>query len=209
MTDSEKVMIALQIITLAVLTVTCIIMMLSVRKQEMSNRFDAVTRIHERLASETSYKLRRYLHTHFEDLLCSVENKLHQSSDKTVEDFNQSLYTIQNVVDNYSALDAVEMILMDFDILAVPFWLKIKSARKCAKAYFPVLLHTARVLMPFIGIQQQLRRKQKPPERYYKSFYLCLLRELGILEDVTIKRYINTYNIEIPANPWDVIMENR
>jgi len=175
----------------------------------MSNRFDAVTRIHERLASETSYKLRRYLHTHFEDLLCSVESEFYQSPDKTVEDFIQSLNKIQNVVDNYSALDAVEMILMDFDILAVPFWLKIESAQKCAKAYTPVLLHTARVLMPFIGIQQQLRRKKKLPERYYKSFYLCLLRELGILEDATIKRHISRYKIEMPANPWDVTMENR
>jgi hypothetical protein len=89
--------------------------------------------------------------------------------------FNEKLSECQAPVRNINALEAVEWTLLDFDVIVLPIWLGIKPAREVAKTYKPVLERTAKEIIPFVVIHQQLRGNPK-----YKMYYFYLFRELNI-----------------------------
>lgn len=196
--------------TAVVLTITLMVLIFYtiatyrlLNQQKEANSFAAVTRMHERLTNETSYKLRRYLHSKFEQHFDEAFDAFSSTHPQTLLAFNQLLDSKISGVNHYTALDAVEMVLMDFDMIALTYWLDIKAAKDLARAYRTVLKYTAPAIMPFVGMQQKLRLEKTPPEEYYKSFYLCLLRELKILKDQSVQRSINRFRIDIPESPWE------
>lgn len=162
-----------------------------------ANAFTTLTTIHERLTNRVSYEIRGYLHTCFARDLVKVTLKvlgdnyvtneagtnivdvdkvksLQKDEDK-LHEFNKELKACKTTVRNVNALEAVEWTLLDFDVIALPIWMGIKPAKEVARAYKPVLERTAKEIIPFVAIHQQLRGNPK-----YKMHYLYLLRELNI-----------------------------
>lgn len=184
---------------------------------QQANTFSAITRVNERLTRLKNYKIRGYLHAGFMDHLVaatrevlgleyvSEHNKsgtvnirkvlsdLREDSNKVVEfntrlDLQPALFRGVTSID-MSALDAVEQTLMHFDMIALPYSLKIESAEKLAQAYEPVLRRTASAILPFVAIQLKLRGSNDPG---YKRYYLYLLERLGI----------PLQGIRAPEDPW-------
>jgi hypothetical protein len=164
------------------------------KKSRQANEFSVITSIHERLSSDKSYRIRGYLHSDFSSHLARavtnilgkqyviggrvdvtrVLSSLKEDLDKQAE-FNRKLKKQKTSVDRVSALEAVELTLLDFDLLAVPFYLGIEPAQVPAEVWKNVLEATAKEILPFVAIQRQLRGD---PE--YKKHYLYLLNELKI-----------------------------
>lgn len=163
-------------------------------ESRQANEFSVITSIHERLSTDRSYRMRSYLYNQFtENLVKIVLDVLGEEyvvgkcvdvkkvvSDLKVDankknEFNKKLKDIQSDIAGISALEIVEFILLDFDLLAVPFYRGIKSVRDAAEAWKTVLETTAKEILPFIAIQQKLLDDPK-----YKMHYLHLLRELNV-----------------------------
>lgn len=188
------------------------------KELKQANTFNAITRVHERLANFESYKIRGYLHAGFIDHLVLAASKLLENKyvsgigkqakvdvskvlDELRED-NDQLLKFNAELDSHpasfrgyrsidvSALDAVEQTLVDFDLIAIPYSLGINSAKKLAEAYEPVLRRTSTAILPFVAIQLMLRGSNDPG---YKRYYLYLLKELKI----------PLQGIPAPDNPWD------
>ncbi len=162
-----------------------------------ANAFTTLTAIHERLTNRVSYEIRRYLLTNFANDLAKVtinvlgakyvtnkagkyrvdveKVKSLQKDNSMLHKFNEELGACQTPNPNVTALDAVEWTLLDFDVIALPFWMGIEPAKEVAGAYKPILERTGEEIIPFVAIHQQLRGDPK-----YKMHYLYLLRELNI-----------------------------
>ena len=170
-----------------------------------SNVFDATHRINERLTDPMHYRWRVYVHAQFMqqlvaaareilggEYITSVDGKETVNVSKVLRElteddlklgrFNEALrirvaeYTGFTSTDA-SSLDAVEGVLTDFDLIAIPFCMGYELGRKVALAYEPILRSTAAKLLPFVAIQTKLRGQKDPT---YKSPYLHLLAGLGI-----------------------------
>ena len=74
--------------------------------------------------------------------------------------------------EDISALEAIELTLMDFDLVAVPFDMRIGTARKLADRWKPVITATAEHIVPFIRNELLWRSDW----RTYKSQYLRLVK---------------------------------
>ena len=148
--------------------------------------FDATTRINERLTGTMHYRWRVYLHAQFmRQLVAAAKEKLGtdyvsivegqerinvskvlsdlEEGEKKLSEFNEALrirvaeHTGLTIPTDVSSLDAVEGVLTDFDLIAIPFCLGYELGRKVALAYEPVLRSTAPKLLPFVAIQTKLR----------------------------------------------------
>ena len=137
-----------------------------------ANTFAAITRVHERLSNVTSYRVRRYLLNEFPAILSKV-TEVALKKKYNVNQFNEMLMSKPTPVDGINARDAVELTLLDFDIIALPFSMRIESTREVAKAYKTVLETTAQVISSFVEIQMKLRGDPN-----YKIHYRNLLEEL-------------------------------
>jgi hypothetical protein len=166
------------------------------KKIRQANEFSVITIIHERLSTDRNYRIRGYLHSDFPSHLAkAVTNILGeqyvfgdrvdvtQVLSNLKEDqvkkraFNQELKEQGTSVHGISALEAVELTLLDFDLLAVPLCRRIEPARDAAEAWKIVLEATATEILPFVAVQRQLRGSSDPE---YKKHYLYLLHELKI-----------------------------
>jgi hypothetical protein len=182
------------IITLTVLTGTLIAVIYYVKattgiveQEKEANTFATITRVHERMSNETSYRLRRYLNNHFIEAFNEAEDKFNGSGkperDK-VKTFNKLLseYGIADPkLEGYTALDAAEMVFLDFDSIILPYWSNIRAAKELVRSYKPVLKKTAESLLPFMGKQLELRGKSDPE---YNWPYFCMLKKSGISKEV-------------------------
>lgn len=183
-----------------------------------ANTFNATTRVNERFTDPFHYRLRTYLHTEFmNDLVSATEKTLDrkyiasEANNETIDvakviaeleedqdklhDFNKTLRDKPAGFPGYtgildaSTLDAVEVVLMDFDLIALPFSLGYEAGKILAEAYKPVLSAIAPKILPFVAIQRKLRGSKDPT---YKGFYLYLLSEL----------HIPLMGISAPETPW-------
>lgn len=73
-----------------------------------------------------------------------------------------------------NALDRVERVITDFDIIAIPYLQDVEVMKEVAEEYRDILENTAELILPFVAIQRVLRG------RPYKKPYLRLLQALGI-----------------------------
>jgi len=163
-----------------------------------ANMFSALVTTHERLTNETSYRIRGFIYKEFPEYLretvknvfgeqfctsvseekrVNVSKVLKELRRDTVqrENFHERLNSYFTPVKGIRALEAVERILLDFDIIAIPFYMKIEAAKTVAEAYRPVIEAIAKEVLPFIAIQEILRDDPK-----YKRYFLILLQGLGI-----------------------------
>ncbi len=88
----------------------------------------------------------------------------------------------------FTALEAVESTLRDFDIIALPVYLGVGSAKQLAAAYRSDLQRTADAVLPFVAIEKRLRGSSDPD---YKKHYLKLLQQLGKLPE-ELKRKVES-----------------
>lgn len=163
-----------------------------------SHLFSALTTIHKQLSNVEQRNLRHYIYNTFpKDLATAVEivfdntyvsedsegNKcinvkklLGVRADSTkLKALNQNLEEKRiSTCENYSSLRAVESVLTEFDIIALPIDNNVKSAIGAAKAWKRVLSETAKSILPFVILQKRLRGDD------YKSHYLNMLRSLDI-----------------------------
>ena len=176
------------------------------QQQIESNKFSALTSIHERMARGRTKRLS--LHNYFrERLVNAVKSVLGtefvgpQGVDmgrlvacpklpSDVRTFNNQLDQKEMVkpalpaggMPTYdNALETVESVLTDFDIIALPFWEGIPAATTTLKAYGNVIENTAPLVLPFVLIQMRLR---DDPE--YKKHYVFMLKRLGVLEKMGV-----------------------
>lgn len=175
-----------------------------------ANTFSTIVEIHRRLCDEKSYAMRQYVHATFIGALRSSVDKVLgpeylimkdptqkisvervferlRESEKELTKFNTDLTRFKSDDGSYTALDAVERTLLDFDLIGLAVCMGIESAMKIAEAYRPVIQRTAKEILPFVAIQKQLRAGSDPE---YKKHYLCLLRKLGI----------DTQGVEVPCD---------
>jgi hypothetical protein len=108
--------------------------------------------------------------------VAKVLKDLSEDKNKNLE-FYQNLRAQPSSVDGVNAVEAVEWVMLDFDLVALPLYLGIESAREVAEAYRIVFEATAREILPFVAIQKKLRGTSDPK---YKMHYLYLLSELKI-----------------------------
>ena len=166
----------------------------TLRKMKESNDFSVITAFHSRLIDPISYESRGYLFERFKQDLCSVSQNIftndciksgsvdidwilknvNKDEEKEIE-FNTQLKKIPSGVSTMSSLVAVERVLLDFDLIAVPFCEGNESARLVAHAWKPVLEKTYESMLPFIAIKTRLRSHKS-----YKFYYLKLINDLGI-----------------------------
>ncbi len=185
-----------------------------------AQEFSATEQIHGRLTTLHSHAIRRYISTDFaqhlrealEDTpglthLCTGDtpptidvNKVLQlqwpeeegrkKREATHEKFKQELARRQSGVPDANAREAVEYLLLDMDLLAIPIWLGIRAAENVTRAYKPVLENTARAALPFVLLEGKLRAEED-----YKFHYLYMLLKLGYLEGVAKELKIDTTQI--------------
>jgi hypothetical protein len=166
------------------------------KKSRQANEFSVITSIHERLSSDKSYRIRGYLHSDFSSHLARAVAKVlgeqyvfgnHVDVKKVLSnlkedhtkkrELSQELKNQTTSVPGVSALEAVELTLLDFDLLAIPVYRGIEPAQDAAESWKIVLEATAKEILPFVAIQRQLRGSSDPE---YKKHYLYLLNELKI-----------------------------
>lgn len=163
-----------------------------------TNMFSSLVTTHERLTNETSYKIRGFIYKTFPECLAetvktifgeqfcmSANGKKHIDIRRILEglhgdavqreNFHERLNSYFTPVEGIRALEAVERILLDFDIIAIPFSMKIEAAKTLAEAYRPVIEAIAKEVIPFIAIQKKLRNDPN-----YKKHFLILLQGLKI-----------------------------
>ena len=186
-----------------------IVGIITLRKIQQANDFSVVSAVYARLNEEKSYKARRYLYSDFDQHLAEAAIKicdhecvvnghvvvekvlLHVEENREKEkDFNNALDKNQNVVADMSSLDAVERVLIDFDLIAIPYSKSNASAFLAAEAWEPVLRKTSKKILPFLSIKRKLRGKS---DRSYKYYYLNLL--------ATYHPKINLMGLTVPPIP--------
>jgi hypothetical protein len=164
------------------------------KKSRQANEFSVITSIHEKLSTDRSYSIRGYLYSGFPSHLARAVAKVlgeqyvfgnHVDVKKVLSnlkedhikkrELSQELKNQTTSVPGVSALEAVELTLLDFDLLAIPVYRGIEPAQDAAESWKIVLEATAKEILPFVAIQRQLRGD---PE--YKKHYLYLLNELKI-----------------------------
>jgi hypothetical protein len=179
------------------------------KKNRQASEFTVINSIQQRLNNQRSYRIRGYLHskfpTHLTESVKNIFNNIHISGEHvTVEEvlrdlkepqpkekeiaFIDELRNKETSIDKVKALEAVESTLLDFDLLAVPYYRNIEAVKDAAEMYKNVFQATAEKILPFVAIMQRLRCDRDP---YYKKHYICLLEELGI----------NTQGISVPCKP--------
>jgi hypothetical protein len=173
-----------------------IVGVITLRKIQQANDFSLITAVHARLNEEKSYQARRYLFSDFGQHLaeaakvicgheCVMNDHvvvekvlLHVKEDREKETaFNNVLSKRQNVVAGMSPLDAVERVILDFELIALPYSKNNASALVAAEAWEPVLRRTSEQILPFLAIKRRLRGEG---DRSYKYHYLNLLANFDI-----------------------------
>lgn len=147
-----------------------------------TNEFDAYTRIHTQLSSEISCLSRRRLfHDKFKstfakaisDVLgpgyCTPENEIdckhimemeNVTKDcKQLADFNSKLccFDVERTrLDRKSIRvdfwDALEMVLLDLDIIAGPLYRQNRAVEEAVRIYEPIIRGTAPAVRPFVAM---------------------------------------------------------
>ncbi len=173
------------------------------KKASEQNTLAAITKIHDVLSSWRSYETRRYLHDTFPGCLTRVTKEVLGEEFVIRDNGVVARVNVANVLHNLQpdpqklkaldarlkyegkatssegyqvdALLAVESALLDFDVVALPLHLGIRSAKEIARTYSSIFEITAPIILPFVAIQQQLRG-----DREYKKHYLGLLKRLNI-----------------------------
>jgi hypothetical protein len=79
------------------------------------------------------------------------------------------------VNDDTTALTALESVLADFDLIAVPHSMAIEAAKEVAVQYQPIFQSTAASLLTFVAIRRRLKG-----DSTYRNHYVRLLAELKI-----------------------------
>ena len=156
--------------------------------------FNAIATITKQHNSQKSYRSRRHLNdpmclaalnASLEEIDKTVEwikegkinidtvlktNKLNSSEDKLIK-FNSNMkpHVSRRRID---WLEAIEGVLLDFDLIALPMEQKLKIAKELAEVYQSVFEKTADILLPFIAIQKRLRSRGV---KEYKRPYLELM----------------------------------
>jgi len=190
------------------------------QQQIESNTFSALTSIHERMAQGRS--TRRSLHNYFRERLANaVKGVLGsefvgadgvdvsrvvacQELPSDVRTFNRQLDQDEMVKGDprfggrerkyENALETVESVLADFDIIGLPLWEGVEAATTALDAYRPVIERTAPLILPFVVIQVRLRK-----DPHYKKHYFFMLKKLGILETMSV----DLSPLGIPEPKWE------
>ncbi len=158
------------------------------RSREASE-FIVITEVTERLNSKNSRDRRGFLHKQKVQYENGIIDKViqdlypdgkppHMKNDIAKNDFTTALSKVQLEMTPgvyINALDAIETTLLDLDLFAVPFYMKIKSAMHATIQWKSVLEDTSKDLIGFIDIMQRVRNDQK-----YKRHYLYMLHSLKI-----------------------------
>ncbi|OHE82647.1 MAG: hypothetical protein A2107_11620 [Verrucomicrobia bacterium GWF2_62_7] len=168
---------------------------LTVRKMQQGNDFTATATVWSRFNENSSYQARRYLCKSFRiDLANATKNVFGgksvssgeadirwilanvEKSEEKEDALDTELKRVCFGVDKMTALEAAERVLLDSDIIAVPFCAGNSSARLIARAWKPVLTKTSKALLPLVALKTKLRG----PTESYKYHYLKLLHDLKI-----------------------------
>jgi len=148
------------------------------KSQLDAHTFDAITRVHQVLTSPDAIRRRRWLFEHFME---NLHNALQPVKGQllTTEGFNRALQSQFRVYPEgrYDPLENVEGVLADLNVLGISCLLKIEAAGRVAEVYEPVIRNTARLLLPFVKKQRELRN-----EPSYKREYVALLQSLDLLK---------------------------
>ena len=160
-----------------------------VRLLREADVFNSLTRIQEQIQKEDSRKARRFVQREAHWNLRTALNKIQtgytspeylnidkilgelSENHEQLNEFTQFLRTTDNT------LDQIELVLADFDLLAIPYVLGNKSVDILAEQYRSILTSTAPVLLQFIVVQKKLKGTSDP---HYREPYLELLTGLGI-----------------------------
>ena len=162
-----------------------------------ANLFAVLAAVQSQLRDPESYNRRRFLLQDFPIQLAEVVRKelgnpdvlnesrravvvrkvlkVIQENPEQLWNFNMQLHERTDRHGAIHTLDAVELAVLDFDVLALPVQKRIASAREAAKAYKSLLGDTAKAILPFVAIQRQLRG-----DPHYREEYIHLLKELEI-----------------------------
>jgi hypothetical protein len=182
-----------------------IVTLATLRQMKEANYLSLIAAIHARFNDSPSYECRCYIFNQFDQHLADVTEKIFGPSsvtsgrvniewfinnldeDPTKEkELNEELMNIASGVNTLSALTAVEHVLLDFDLIAVPFCDGNATAHTAAHSFEPLLRQTSELILPFIAIKMKLRGPKS-----YKYHYLKLLKDLGI----------DLKKVPVPARP--------
>ena len=166
------------------------------RELRSTNEFDAYTRIHAQLSNERSCLSRRHLfHSKFKGAfakatndalgakLCAAEKEVDielimknmSKDDEKLAVFKDSLFTIVQHRDRTTVridfCDALEMVLLDLDIIAGPLYRQNRAVEEAVKIYEPIIRVTAPALRPFVAVQMMLKG-----DNDYRKHYRYLLQ---------------------------------
>jgi len=182
-----------QVILLLVAALAAIWYAWTTRQQWVSQRqaleFDAFARYAQHHNSQRSYLMRRFIHRDFEKVLNRVLTAKSQT-DWTVDTFNRALAEEKNTGGDFDTLEAVECVMLDFDMLAVPVvGLKSESAMRIAEAYRPVFAAVIKKILLFLQIQAALRPGKTLRE--YKRDVIGLLEKLCILPELNLQKPVD------------------
>ena len=173
------------------------------KKSEETHWFSLFERVHNRLSHPDAVKNRRFLIESFCKILANAmppifgkyygtekgetiikvdeilrDTRSGKGHHEKLRTFNLRLYDKMDL-SGTRALVAIESVLSDFGLLALPACEGIESAFQVAKAYRPVLKKSAQYILPFIACQRLLRG-----DLTYQGYYLNLLEKLGILKEL-------------------------
>jgi hypothetical protein len=171
-----------------------IVALVTLRHIKEANSFSLIAILHARFNDSPSYECRGYLFdkfgqdlaeaavtvfgkdsapSGFVDIDWILEN-VDEDPDKE-RDLNSKL-KIPSCVGTMTALQAVERVLLDYDLLAVPFCDGNVAVRSAARAFKPQLQQTSEIILLFVAIKMKLRGQKKS----YKYHYLKMLHDLKI-----------------------------
>ena len=171
------------------------------RENRKANAFNTIVLAYDRIANPRSYALRGYLHEGFVTDLsevvqkieilapkklftdgkfnCAAVESVHEDR-KALGELHRLLQGKQGVTVNgeqFNALQVVELVLQDFDFLAIAYAEDIHGADRLTELWRPVFSATADKVVPFVAIERRLRGDPS-----YKRQYLVLLKSIGALE---------------------------
>jgi hypothetical protein len=168
-----------------------------------TSEFDAYTKIHAQLSNERSCRSRRHLfHRKFKSRFADVAgavlgpeyrtgNEINckhilenlAEDDNKLADFNNKLVTADKhndgSYDYFDFCDALEMVLLDFDVIAGPLYRGNKNVIEAVEIYKNVIQATAPMIRPFVAIQMKLRGGND-----YKKHYRFLLQYFDLLGEL-------------------------
>ncbi|MEK7280781.1 MAG: hypothetical protein AAB037_00310 [Chloroflexota bacterium] len=187
-----------------------------VKETKEANTLHALAEIHKTIDNPQSFRMREYLLTDFSAHLAETTKDVLGDEyltkegmvdmDRMLKDLEENkskqdafiiiMRTLHLKAKNpleqasFSARDAVEHILLDFDMVAIPVSYRqpysegIEAAWEAAKAYKSIFERSALHILPFVAIQQALRGTK---DTEYKWHYLKLLEKLNIEKDSVTK----------------------